>query len=160
MKLPERPVDRLAIALAISFIVLGSFIVLYGRAGGLGNPLDGRYFYSAQAAREYLAGLSEAARMIYMRVEILDFGLIVIYSSLLVRLLHRMKAGAPIRWIGLLPGFFDILENTTILRALGRTGFDVPDSLGYFTAVKWTAAAAVLLFIALSAGFNRAGRRG
>ena len=113
------------------------------RYAGPTDILDARLFYTPEESRKFFSELSLLNREKYILNEFLDYILILTYTTLFYRLSDRANA---LRRICFLPGFFDVVETTTILLCLNKFIILAPTWLGYVTSAKWGIGAIFVLW--------------
>ncbi|MFM6928302.1 MAG: hypothetical protein ACKOX6_07550 [Bdellovibrio sp.] len=122
-------------------------LVIMVQLWGSQKALDVRLYYSALEAQDFFASLSLSEVNAYLRHELFDLVFIFAYSYLLLLQIRRVyKPGLITTAFALTPGFFDLLETSTILGVL--IGWvQSPSWLGAITFMKWLASTLVLLAI-------------
>ena len=122
---------------------------------GLRGILDARLYYSANDAAVYLSGLSPEQAATYFRHELLDLLFLSSYSLFFVTLLPKRK------WVGVIPGIFDLLETGGILVAL-KVGPrpEIVSWLGWATLLKWTTGSYVVAVLLLQIRHRGLKKRG
>ena len=112
------------------------------------DSLDVRLYYSAEEARSFFQGLSEAQRRAYLRNEIFDMGFMTTYSFLFLCLFQRFcQAYSRFSWVAFVPGILDVVETGSIIAVLVGVLKETPSWLGVVTCLKWVTGAVFLLFI-------------
>src|SRR5215207_2347275 len=116
-----RPKRSTVVVLLLAALVADAFLILSSPNAG---TLDARILYTPAGAREFLIGLDDSSRAIYRLVATVDFGFIVVYSTLLVMWIRflRNRAALPAKLhpiLALLPGLFDLAETASIFVMLG-----------------------------------------
>lgn len=107
---------------------------------GLPNSLDARFYYSNEEAIKFFKLLGDHDYYRYIATEIFDLGFIASYTAFWFLSLKRLKyQNQQIKYVALIPGFFDFIETATILLILvGELSIKSITWLGYATAAKWT----------------------
>src|SRR6478752_9429633 len=114
MNQPPRIFDRLTWTLIALAIGVWMTMIKVGAPPGF---LDARFFYTHDQAYNFMTSLDDFDRGQYKLNEILDLFFLSIYSLLLVSNLRKVLPPGK-AWFGFIPGAFDLIETTTILRWL------------------------------------------
>ena len=148
----ENPIiDATAWKLIFGFVVGVAIIGLIGPPLSLEiRPLDARFFYTGAEASAYLEQIGPAGRSAYLRAETVDFGLILIYTTLIARLFVRRFGRQALCAIAFVPGLFDLIETAGAFSVVWQGKSEAPAFLGYATALKWITTFLVLGILALS----------
>jgi len=123
------------------------FAIMYSM--GIRDALDMRLYYTPAEAAQYLSSLSPARASLYFCHELFDLLFLSTYTALLYFALEFVwGSSSPFKFLGLLPGFFDLFETVGILIALqvGPSPFIV-SWLGIATFLKWITSAGVILLL-------------
>ncbi len=131
--------------------VLLGLIGLVMHIWGPDDELDIKFFYTSVQANNFLQGLSASQAGAYLLNEIMDLLFLSTYSLLFFFLARRFYFRKT--WMALVPGFFDLIETTTIIFLLINRSWAPPHWLGYATSLKWTTG--IILAITILVGFAR-----
>lgn len=118
---------------------------------GLEQTLDRMQFYTADEASLLLNSLSESGVRDYLKNEILDLFFLATYSTLFFNLIRRYFEKINwLHWCALVPGIFDVVETSTIIRLLTGNLLQPPTWLGYVTCLKWIGVTIMVLLISVA----------
>lgn len=141
--------------LAALFLVIAALGAAMGRVGPK-TTLDKKFSYSAATAASLLEDLGPAGRESYRRNEFLDLGFLLAYTAFAWVAVggiweKRLAPAALRRWrlIAFLPGVFDLVETSLIIRTLSSYPEGLERRLSwlcFFTPAKWSAAAVLSVF--------------
>lgn len=128
------------------------------RVLGVSESLDARLYYTFNEGFQFLKSLNSNLSFKYLIIEILDLGLICIYSGLFKRgvrnfIFHQY----PKLLIALIPGLFDGIETLSVILLLnGIFSYSVLNWLGIVTFLKWTSG--FILFLMITYYWSRSKR--
>ncbi len=127
-----------------SLIASGLAIHFWGYDG----PLEMNFYYSKDEAIRFFSGLTSEETHTYLRSECFDFLFLFSYSVLFFRWLNRLFSDSSFcRWLGIVPGMFDLIETFTSSLILMGVVPAAPAWLGFMTCAKWTTSIIVMLLI-------------
>ncbi|MBL6990752.1 MAG: hypothetical protein ISR65_13285 [Bacteriovoracaceae bacterium] len=143
----------------IAFIITMYLRVTFGSPAF--QSLDGKAFYTTEYAISFFKGLGPAGRAAYIRGEIIDFFIVIFYTTFALLSINLKFSNIDplkkyIKWCylcALTPGIFDTLENSLILWILSRypiLDISTIKYLPFLTSTKWSMGVVLLLvFITL-----------
>lgn len=138
----------LILAVVISFFLLLMIIIINSEMTN-STLLEMRFYYSGAEARDHLSQLSPHDSDTYRTLAGIDLFFIAAYTVATCYFIKIYFSGAFL-WLGIIPGFIDLIETVGILFALRTQPLqNYFDFLGLVTAAKWTIV--VLLFLVIIA---------
>jgi hypothetical protein len=146
---PKRKMRSFSWRILGPVFALVTLYLLMSRLMGLHDILDSRLYYSAEEASLFFRSLSPSQMDRYFKHELLDLLFLTSYTLLDITLLARLFPEQPrLRYLGLVPGFFDALETLGILAVLtGAPISRIVPWLGIATCLKWITGAGIALMI-------------
>lgn len=127
-------------------------IALTGMGMRLLSPpgkLDSKFFYDATYAEQFFRSLGPLAASAYFWCEVIDL-LFMVFYSLLLWLLYRMKFSRSVSHTTLIPGVLDLIETLSILFIL-KGGQVNLEFLSVVSALKWSFGVILLLTLGVKA---------
>ena len=122
------------------------------------NSLDARIFYTGEESMAFFNALSSDDWHKYVRTEMMDLFFLTTYTSLSISFMKGLYPAKKIlHGIAIIPGFFDLIETSTIILFLVKASDSTlkewlsvfPSWMGYITCAKWMTGlvvVAILLF--------------
>lgn len=111
------------LSLTLIAFLLATAMLIWGPS----STLDQKLYYSRDTAYALLSSLGPLGRARYQIIELVDFGLIAIYSAALRLAYVQVATKRPTRrWLAFAPGAMDLLETGGILVLLHAYPFRAP----------------------------------
>lgn len=132
----------------IALLVVIIFALVLSRLEAA-NILDVRFYYNEIEFQKFFQTLSAKEHFRYILVASFDLCFLISYSVFFFLCLKRLTYKKPLfKYLGFLPGIFDLVETGSILAVLTE---NVPIKsvswIGYMTALKWVFVISILLII-------------
>lgn len=138
---------RREILSVLLMIIIGTMMLLWGT----NSSLDAQFYYTGESAKHFLSSLTESQNRTYFRHEILDLGFIFSYTLFYFFLVRRTFTSDHYQWLAFVPGFFDLIETTSILYFLNSKALPgTLEWLGPMTSLKWLSVAALSFILVLA----------